>query len=140
MVSDKLTASAFPDARKLFNVATFMETIADALTTKLNPHGGTGGISESSGSVPSSPAFPRRSAGSTRTASPLIVPPPHASVPSAPANSRSLFQSHLVAAFLARIDQPDRQLLVSRGIDRVVPQNNPVDTGVRTQIRGGVRP
>src|SRR3954447_12415508 len=57
-----------------------------------------------------------------------------------PAKYFSLFQRHLEAAFLSRVDQPDRQLMVSRRVDEVVPQHDSADTRMRPEISGGRRP
>src|SRR5690349_8129624 len=69
-----------------------------------------------------------------------VTPPHDAAATSCPANYSSLFQSHLEAAFLTRVDQSDRQRSMPWRVDEVMPQHHPTDTGMRAKVRRGVRP
>src|SRR5215216_536767 len=95
----------------------------------------SGGITDSAFGFVQACAFisfarPFRTPGSTRG-------PAMAIAPFVPA---SALQSHLVAAFLTRIDQPDRELPMPRRVDEVLPQHNSADTGMRAEIRRRIGP
>jgi hypothetical protein len=51
-----------------------------------------------------------------------------------------LLKRHLVAALLARVDQPDGQLTMPRGVNEVVPQHYSSDAGMRAKVGRRVGP